>query len=177
MNQRLPKAKYPFDDRDAIHDDPTPNPFATPFATIPTLNPFATIPFVTILFSTIPIGDDLIDFDDSYWWWSRRFQFPLVMTSTIPIPIGDDPWWFWFPFATLIHICDADSHSRRSSLHRGLCSELVSFYFIYFIFFSPSLFTFMFICLGSRTGGKTRIGINGMFSYKYSCCVLFWFVG
>ena len=36
--------------------------------------------------------------------------------------------------------------------------------------------TFMFICLGSRTGGKARIGINGMFSYEYCCCVLFWFL-
>ena len=36
--------------------------------------------------------------------------------------------------------------------------------------------TFMFICLGSRTGGKARIGINGMFSYECCCCVLFWFL-
>ena len=176
----LPKSKYPFDDGDAIRDDPMPNPFATPFATIPTPNLFATIPFAKPIRDN-PIRDDPI-LNDSHWRRSQRFRrFPLVTILTIPIPIGDDlndsdSHWRW-SLTILIPICDTDPHLQCwfpfvtiLPSPWPLFSELVSFYFIYLIIFTPSLFTFMFICLGSRTGGKTRIGINGMF--QLLCSVL-----
>ena len=164
-----------------------------PFATIPTPNPFAMIPFLTI--STIPIHDDLNDFNDSHWRHSGRFWFPLATIWTIPIPIGDADSYSWQSSTIL----DDSDPSRRflgvrtirddpkivtavqrlfASHSSPIClpspSPLFGIgKFLFFFFF----FTFMFICLGSRTGGKRRIGINGMFSYEDCCCVLFWFAG
>ena len=143
------------------------------------------IPFLTI--STIPIHNDLNDFNDSHWQRSGRFRFPLATL----IPIHDDPQWFltirtlhddswqFGPFVTIPKSSPSSNDSspptarRFASLRRRLCLESVSS----FLFFLFLFFTFMFICLGSRTGGKTRIGINGMFSYECCCCVLFWFAG
>ena len=136
------------------------------------------IPFLTI--STIPIHNDLNDFNDSHWRRSGRFWFPLATL----IPIRDNPQWFltirtlhddswqFGPFVTIPKSSPSSNDSspptarRFTSLRRRLCLESISSFFF---------FHFMFICLGSRTGGKTRIGINGMFSYEYYCCVLFWF--
>ena len=144
-----------------------------------------------------PIRDDPIldDFDDSHSQRSQRFQrFPLAMIWTILIPIGNADSYSWRSSMIL----DDSDPSRRflaiwtirdnpkivtviqrlftshsSPIHLPSSSPLFGISKFFFFFF----FTFMFICLGSRTGGKTRIGINGMFSYEYYCCVLFWFAG
>ena len=52
-------------------------------------------PFVTNL--TEPVRDEP---DGTHLWRSR--WFPFAMTSTIPIPIGDDPRRFQFPFVTIL---------------------------------------------------------------------------
>ena len=58
-------------------------------------------PFASILtISTIPIHDDLNNFDDSHWRRSGRFRFPLATIWTILIPIGDN-------------LDDSNSHSRH----------------------------------------------------------------
>ena len=140
-----------------------------------------------------PIRDDPIldDFDDSH---SRRSQrFPLETIWTIPIPIGDTDSYSWRSSTIL----DNSDPSRRFLAVRTIHDDpkivtavqrLFASHSSLIRFPSPSplfgigkilffFFTFMFICLGSRTDGKTRIGINGMFSYEYCCCVLFWFAG
>ena len=132
---------------------------------------FRWFPFTTIsTISTIPIGDDLDD-SDSHGRRSIRDDSQRFLTIRT---LHDDSWQFG-PFVTIPKSSPPSNDSspptarRFASLRRRLCLESISFFFFFF--------HFMFICLGSRTGGKTRIGINSMFSYEYCCCVLFWFAG
>ena len=105
------------------------------------------IPFLTI--STIPIHNDLNDFNDSHWRWSGRFWFPLATL----IPICDDPQWFltirtlhddswqFGPFVTIPKSSPSSNDSspptarRFTSLRRRLCLESVSSFFFFFHFY------------------------------------------
>lgn len=63
------------------------------------------------------------------------------------------------------------SSTKMQITHFSVLSDMLDGFCFLWCSFSVCVF-----CLESRTGGKTKVGINGVFSYEYSLCFVLLFV-